>query len=179
MKSKTNNIVFKILQIVAWIIFVGLCIEAGSLLVNFLFTIYKPEMVSNLYETLDLTAVYQKSQWTFFSIYSFILVIAVLKAYLFYIVVSMMHKMDLEKPFSDFVTRKITQISYYTLSIGFLSFIAYGVVDRLLRRGLPLENVAEFWADREAFIVMGAIIYIIAVIFKKGVEIQHENELTV
>ena len=35
--SKRNNFVFKGLHIVAWIIFVGLCIEAGGLLVNFVF----------------------------------------------------------------------------------------------------------------------------------------------
>ena len=33
--SKKNQLVFKGLTIVAWIIFVGLCIEAGALLVNF------------------------------------------------------------------------------------------------------------------------------------------------
>ncbi|MGZ3883381.1 MAG: DUF2975 domain-containing protein, partial [Bacteroidia bacterium] len=31
--SKTNSFVFTVLKIVSWIIFVGLCIEAGGLIV--------------------------------------------------------------------------------------------------------------------------------------------------
>ena len=37
----------------------------------------------------------------------------------------------------------------------------------------------QFWGESEAFILMGAVVYIIAVIFKKGVEIQDEHDLTV
>jgi hypothetical protein len=33
--SSKNNFVFKSLHVVAWIIFVGLCIEAGGLVTNF------------------------------------------------------------------------------------------------------------------------------------------------
>lgn len=52
--SQTDNFVFKGLHVVAWIIFVGLCVEAGSLLVNFFFNLYKPEFIQNLYQKLDL-----------------------------------------------------------------------------------------------------------------------------
>jgi hypothetical protein len=63
--SKTNNFVFKGLKIVAWIIFVGLSIEAGGLIVNFIFNLYKPEFVQNLYQKLDLSEMYNRSKWTF------------------------------------------------------------------------------------------------------------------
>jgi hypothetical protein len=36
-----------------------------------------------------------------------------------------------------------------------------------------------FWADGQAFILMAAVIYIIAIIFSKGVEYQEELEETV
>jgi len=41
------------------------------------------------------------------------------------------------------------------------------------------DNLSKFWADSQSFILMGAVIYIIATIFKKGVDIQNENDLTV
>ena len=82
--STTNNFVFKGLRVVAWIIFVALCIEAGALIVNFFFSLYKPEVVQNLYQKLDLSEMYQRNSAAFFSIYSFILLIAILKAVLFY-----------------------------------------------------------------------------------------------
>lgn len=176
---KTNNFVFWGLYIVAWIIFVGLCIEAGGLIVNFFFSMFKPEFVRNLYQKLDLTEMYKSSSVAFFGIYTFILIISILKASLFYIVIRLMHKMNLSKPFSNFVSRQILYISYYTLSIGLLSFIGRQLTKNLMRYGFVTDNINQFWADSQAFILMGAIIYIIATIFKKGVEIQNENDLTV
>lgn len=177
--SKTNNFVFWGLYIVAWLIFVGLSIEAGGLLVNFFFSLYNPDFVQNLYQKLDLTEMYTASKMAFFGIYSFILIISILKAYLFYIVIRLMHKIDLTKPFNTFVSNQILQISYYTLSIGLLSFIARKVVNSLIVNGFAAESLNQFWVDSQAFIVMGAVVYIIAIIFKKGVDIQNENDLTV
>ena len=177
--SKTNNFVFWGLHIVAWLIFVGLSIEAGGLIVNFFFSLYKPEFVQNLYEKLDLSEIYKSSRLAFFGIYSFILTISILKAFLFYIVIRLMQKMDLSKPFSTFVAAQIKLISYYTLSIGLLSSIASQFARYLMHHGFVTDNLNRFWTDGQAFILMGAVIYIIATIFKKGVDIQDENDLTV
>ncbi len=177
--SKTNNFVFWGLYIVAWLIFVGLSIEAGGLIVNLFFSLYNPEFVQNLYQKLDLTEMYKDSRLAFFGIYSFILIISILKACLFYIVISLMHKMDMSKPFNTFVARQISQISYYTLSIGLLSYIARQSAKNLMHYGYTTDSLNEFWVDSQAFIVMGAVVYIIATIFKKGVAIQNENDLTV
>lgn len=177
--SKTNNFVFWGLYVVAWLIFVGLSIEAGGLMVNFFFSLYKPEFVPNLYQKLDLIQIYKDSRLAFFGIYSFILTISILKACLFYMVIRLMHKMDLLKPFSSFVSRQILKIGYYTLSIGLLSYIARQIVKNLMHHGFVPDNLNQFWADSQAFILMGAVIYIIATIFKKGVDIQNENDLTV
>lgn len=177
--AKGNDFVFIVLKIVAWIIFVGLCIEAGGLIVNFVFSIYKPEFVHNLYQKLDLSDMYQRSKWAFFGMYSFILTISILKAFLFYVVIRLITKLNLSKPFNNFVSEQITQISYYTFSIGILSYIARETARNLQHKGYVIEHLSQFWEDSQAFILMGAVIYIIATIFKKGVEIQTENDLTV
>lgn len=177
--SKTNNLIFWGLYAVAWLIFIGLSIEAGGLIVNFFFSLYKPEFVQNLYQKLDLTEMYNDSRFVFFGVYSFILTISISKACLFYTVIRLMHRMDLSKPFSTFVARQISQISYVTLSIGLLSYIARQLVKSLMHHGFVPDNLNQFWADSQAFILMGAVIYIIATIFKKGVDIQNENDLTV
>ena len=177
--GKTNNFIFRFLQIVAWIIFVGLCIEAGGLVVNFIFSLFKPELIQHLYQKLDLSEMYAHSKWAFFGMYSFILVIAILKAVLFYIVIRLMQKIDLSRPFNSFVSNQILLISYYTLSIGFLSYMARQSAKNLMRHGFVTDNLNQFWTDSQAFIIMAAVIYIIATIFKKGVDIQNENDLTV
>ena len=177
--SKTNNLVFQGLQIVAWIIFVGLCIEAGGLLVNFFFSLYKPEIVKNLYQKLDLHDLYEKGKWAYLSVYGFILSVSILKAYLFYVVVSLMYKIDLSRPFSTFVSRQISYMSYLTLSIGFSGYIAREFTKNVMHDGFVNTNLNQFWTDSQAFIFMGAVIYVIATIFKKGVDLQNENDLTV
>jgi len=177
--SKNNNFVFKGLHIVAWVIFVGLCIEAGGLIVNFIFSLFKPEFVQNLYQSLDLTEMFKDNKWAFFGIYSFILSISILKAFLFYIVIRLMQKMDLTKPFNTFVSDQLLQISYYTLAIGLFSFIGRQIAKNLMHHGFVTDSLNQFWADSQAFILMGAVVYIIATIFKKGVDIQNENDLTV
>lgn len=177
--AKTNQFVFIALHIVAWLIFVGLCIEAGGLLVNFIFSIFKPDMVQRLYQKLDLSAMYARSKWAFYGMYSYILVIAVLKVIMFYVVIQLMSKIDLQKPFSQLVSSKISNISYYTLFIGLLSFSAKLSAKTLQHYGYDTNNLNQFWADSQAFILMAAVIYIIATIFRKGIEIQNENDLTV
>ena len=177
--SKGNSFVFKALHVVAWIIFVGLCIEAGAMIVNFVFSLFKPEVVGNLYQKLDLSSLHQQSKEAYFGIYSFAIIISVLKAWLFYIVIELLLKLDLSKPFSSFAAGKITQISYHTFSIGILSLIAREVTRNLSQHGLATDNVSHLWVDSQAFILMAAVIYVIATIFKKGVELQTENDLTV
>lgn len=177
--SKTNSILFKGLKIVAWVIFVGLSIEAGALFVNFIFSFINPEIIQNLYHKLDLSEMYKRSRWAFFSIYSFVLIISALKAYLFYLVIVLVSKIDLSKPFSSFVSKQISQISYYTLSIGLLSYLARQTTNTLQHQGFNVHMLNQFWADSRAFILMAAVIYVIATIFAKGVEIQNENDLTV
>lgn len=177
--KKMDNIVFKGLFVVAWIIFVGLSIEAGAIIVNFVFSIFKPEFVGKLYQKLDLSALYRQSQMSFYTIYSFIIVIAVLKAHLFYLVVEMMHKLDLNKPFNNLVSKQITKISYLTFSIGLLSYVAQETVGRIIRKGYEVGSLHQFWTDSQAFILMAAVIYVISVIFSRGIELQNENDLTV
>jgi hypothetical protein len=177
--SKNSHLIFKGLKIVSWIIFVGLCIEAGALLVNFVISLFKPEIIKNLYQKLDLSDLYMLNKWAYFGLYTFMLLIAILKAFLFFLVIDLLSKLDLTKPFSAFVSKQITRISYCTLSIGILGYVAQESIKPFSEANLDLNSLDRFWPDSQAFILMAAVIYVIAQIFAKGVELQTENELTV
>jgi hypothetical protein len=177
--TKRNNIVFIILQIVSWIIFVGLCIEAGALIVNFVFSLFKPEIVGHLYQKLDLSQMYNTSKLIYFGMYGFVLAISISKAYLFYMVIKLLLKLDLEKPFSTYVANQIKNISYITLEIGILSLIARETAKNMQHYGIETDTLNQFWEDSRAFILMAAVVYVIATIFSRGVDIQNENDLTV
>ena len=147
--------------------------------VNFVNCVFTPSVVGNLYQKLDLSNLYQQSQWTYYGMYSFVISISVLKAVLFYIVIELLLKLDLAKPFSSFAAKKIVQISYFTFSIGILSLIARQTAKSLSKHGYEIDKLSQFWVDSQAYILMAAVIYVIATIFKKGVDIQNENDLTV
>jgi SNF family Na+-dependent transporter len=92
---------------------------------------------------------------------------------------SRVSKINLTKPFNSLVSKQISLMSYYTFSIGILSYIAREIAKHLQHRGYDVESLNQFWADSQAFILMAAVVYVIAIIFQRGVEIQNENDLTV
>lgn len=177
--TKNSSFVFKFLQVVAWFIFVGLCIETGAFVVNFVYSLWNPVVLKNLYNKLDLSAMYEKSQFVFFLIYSFILSISLLKAFLFYEVIQLVGKLDLQNPFSVFVSNQISRIRTITFIIGVLSIVATRVVQNISEKGFDVNQLNKYWTDASAFIFMAAIIVIIDTIFKRGIELQSENDLTV
>lgn len=176
---KQNDFIFKALTIIAWFIFVALCIEAGALLVNFLYSIFNPAVLKNLYQKLDLSEMYKRSSATFYVMYSLILVIAFFKAGLFYDVIKLVSKLDINRPFSNFVSKKITSISYTTFVIGLISIVARQTSNNLSNKGFEINKLNEFWVDSQAYILMAAVIYAIAMIFKRGIELQNENDSTI
>jgi hypothetical protein len=177
--SKRSTFVFTVLHIFAWIIFVGFSIEAGALIVNFIFSVFKPEIVDKLYQKLDLSQMYETSKLAFFGMYGFILVVSVLKASLFYALIMLLIKLDMSKPFNSDVARRIKKLSYYTLAIGLLSYMAREIARHLANHGFETDTLNQFWTDSQAYIFMAAIIYVISAIFSRGVELQNENDLTV
>jgi hypothetical protein len=177
--TQKSAYIFKFLQVLAWFIFVGVCIEAGALAVNFVYSLWNPLVLKNLYNKLDLSAMYEQSQFVFFLMYSFILSISLLKAFLFYDVIKLVGKLDLQKPFSEFVSKQISRISSLSLTIGLLTVIASQVVKSISQKGFDVNQLNFYWTDGEAFIFMAAILFIIATIFKRGIELQSENDLTV
>lgn len=176
---KQKDFIFKALTIIAWVIFVALCIEACALLVNFIYSLFNPAVLKNLYQKLDLSEMYNRNTATYYSMYTFILVIAFLKAGLFYDVIKLVSKLDLKRPFSSFVSKKISLISYTTFAIGLISIVARQTANNLSHKGYDVNRLNDFWVDSQAYILMAGVIYAIATIFKRGIEIQNENDSTI
>lgn len=174
-----NDTMLKALNVVSWIIFIGLCIEAGALIFNFAFTFFKPIATNNIYMGLDLSMLYEKHSLHFIGVMSFVVVLAILKAYLFYLVVSIFMKLNLVKPFTTEIAGLIEKISFEAFAIAFVSIIAHQYTKRLIQSGYEVGNLERFWNDTAAFLMMAAIIYVISKIFKKGIELQNENDLTI
>jgi hypothetical protein len=105
--------------------------------------------------------------------------LAVLKAYLFYLVVKIFQKLNLVKPFDIEIAKLIEKISYEVVSIAIVSVIARQYTKRFIHRGYEVSHVEKYWNDAAAFLMMAAILFVISQVFKKGIELQNENDLTV
>ena len=177
--KKKNDFILQTLEVVSWIIFVGLCIEAGALLFNFIFTLFKPIGTHNVYNGLNLSSLYQNEFTHYIGMMSCIVLLALLKAYLFYLVVNLFRKLNFVAPFSTDIAKIIEKISYEAFSIAILSIITKQYAKRLIQNGYELSDTSTYWNDTAAFLMMAAIVYVISQLFKKGIELQQENDLTV
>jgi len=177
--SKNNDVILKVLHVLSWIVFIGLCIEAGALIFNFIFTLFKPIASHNIYKGLNLSEMYEKQFPHFIGVMSFIVVLALLKAYLFYLVVNIFQKLNLVKPFNIEIAKLIEKISFEAVTIAILTVIAQQYTMRLVDNGYEVSDVDNYWNDTAAFMMMAAILFVISQVFKKGIELQEENDLTV
>lgn len=176
---KTKQILL-VLHIIAWMLFIGTCIKTGALLTSiFVSLTIDSNATKNLYMSLDLTSLYEYSLWYYIGMLSFVFFIGVLKAYMTYQVVLIFLKLNLVNPFSTAVEKLITKISEAAVTIGIISLIADNTGDWLRKKGVDLSDLYEHYSGGAEYLFFGAIIFIIAQIFKKGIELQSENELTV
>ncbi|MBI5540751.1 MAG: DUF2975 domain-containing protein [Bacteroidia bacterium] len=177
--SGRNDFIWKTLNVITWIIFLGFCVQAGALLFNYIFSMFKPIATHNLHLGLDLSNLYSQSKIIYTYLFSFAIILSVLKAYLFYLVIKIFMKMNLVKPFSVEISEYISKIGYYALSIGFLGLIAHSYAKRLIQKGYDVNLIERYWHSGETYLLMAAILFVVAMIFKKGIEIQNENDLIV
>jgi len=164
------------MNIIFWILFIGLCIKTGAILISFLVSLFvNSEGARNLYLGLDLFNLYSYDKTQYGFVVSLLIFFTALKAYMAYLVVKIFLKFDLGKPFNSAVTQLVSRVSIVALEAGVLAILASGYTKRLSKQGL---ETFQDWGGNE-FLFLAGIIFIIAQIFKKGAELQTESELTV
>ena len=168
-----------LITVVIWSIFIGLCIQAGALVFTFVYSFFRPVVAENLYEGLNLSSLLQANPWYYGGVISLLLYIMGQKAYLFYLMIRIFLKINLVHPFSGEVSRLITKISYVAFQIGVAIIIASGVFKGMEKRGYDLDSVPQLVGNGFEFLLMAALLIAIGIVFKRGVEIQAENDLTI
>ena len=182
MSIKTDYIL-KALHVLSWIIFIGLCIEAGGFTTNTVATLMLgSEGAAKFWKQVDLTALYSYNQSHYVMLASIMIIATVLKALMFYFIVKIFHdkKFDLSKPFNEIMRRFVLMIAYLALGIGIFSFWGEKFVGQLVNEGVKLPDIMQLrLGGADVWLFMGVTLLVIAFIFKKGIEIQNENDLTV
>lgn len=176
MNSTTSKTVLSIMNVLFWIVFIGLCIETGALLFNYLFSLFINENATfKLYKTLNLNELYTKDIYQYHIIMTSYIIMSGLKAFVAYKVVKLFMLLKLEQPFTAQTTKFVFDISYWTLIIGI-----FGIVAKSNARWVS-KSIQEIPIDFNGneILFFAGLIYLIAVIMQRGTEIQDENDLTV
>ena len=182
MKISTSQIL-KILNVLAWIIFIGVCIEAGGSIFSAFYTLtINPINAATFWEGNDLSGLYKYDPWHFFAETLLISIAAVMKAFIFYLIIKILHdkKLNMAQPFNTEVRLFILRVSGLTLGIAF--FTGWGVkyTGWLVRQGVKMPDTQHLrLGGADVWLFMSVTLFVIAQIFKRGIEIQTENELTV
>lgn len=171
-----------VLLVLAWIIFVGLSIDAGAFIVNAIFSIAKPDIVKHLWQQADLSQLFAYDRGYYFVVNLIIAIVLCTKAWLFYQIISTLHNKDLDitQPFSIKVRQLILCLSYAALLIGLFSSYGVKYAAWLSEKGISMPDTHSMRLDGgDVWLLMAVILFIIAQMFKRGIEIQTENDLTI
>ena len=180
-KISTKKIL-QIVHIVSWVIFIGLCIDAGGFLSNTIYAIINPVIASRFWGKLDFYALYKNNETSFFTITSIMSIVSVLKALLFYLIIKIVlnKRLDITNPFNMEMQRFIIYVSYLTLGIGLFSHWGANHREWILSKGIQIPALELLQIDGASlWIFMSVTLFIIGQIFKRGVELQQENDLTI
>jgi hypothetical protein len=182
MKSGTKQIL-KVLYVVAWIIFIGVCIEAGGSIFSAFYTlVINPINAKTFWEGNDLSALYAYDPGHFLAETLLISITGVLKACMFYMIIKLLHnkKLDISQPFSSEVRAFILNMCWLTFGIGLFTQAGARYTGWLVKQGINMPDTQHLrLGGADVWFFMGITLFVIAQIFKRGIEIQKENELTV
>lgn len=179
MKTKAGRI-FVVIKVLTWTLFIGLCIKTGAILYSFFVSLFiNPMAAKNLHLGLNLYELMNFNKSYFISIVSLIIIIWGLKAFMFYLITNITLKINLEHPFSDEVAKLILWISYVACAIGLLTTLTSSYTEWISKKGVSLNNLYEYVSGGPEFLFMAGIIFVIAQVFKRGIELQSENQLTI
>ncbi len=182
MKITTRQIL-KILNVLSWIIFIGVCIEAGGSIFSAFYTlVINPINAATFWEGNDLSGLYKYDPGHFFGETLLISIAGVLKACMFYLIIKILHdkKLNMSQPFSREVRLFVIRVSYLAFGIAFFTEWGVKYTEWLVKQGVKMPDTQHLrLGGADVWLFMSVTLYVIAQIFKRGIEIQTENELTV
>ena len=109
-KTRTEQIL-TVMQILAWVAFIGYLLEAGAVLVSYGISSVNPEAAKNLYRGLDMYNLRQFNFWYYTMSVSFMVALSLMKSWVSYLVIGTLSKFNLKNPFTMDVAMRLEKIS--------------------------------------------------------------------
>jgi hypothetical protein len=178
-----RDYLFILLNVVSWIIFVGLSIDSGGFVSNTIYTLFfNSNGAAKFWNFLNLSELYTYNQSYFVSVTVLMCIVSVLKAIMFYLIVVLLYnkKINLSNPFNEIFGSSIFNIAYLSLGIGLFSSWGNKIVENIISQGIAMPSIQQLKLEgADIWIFMGITFLVFGKIFKKGIELQTENDLTV
>lgn len=179
----TTEQVLKALHVLAWIIFIGLCVNAGGILFNAVYVYAIQEVaVQNFWQGLNFSSLWQQDHGWFYTIVSQMFIIEVLKALMFYVIIKLFlkNKLNFSKPFTHDLKNSLLLICYICLGISFFANFGKNYATEMTFRGVQMPELHHLnFVGADVWLFLAIILFVVAQLFKRGIEIQEENDLTI
>jgi hypothetical protein len=170
------------LNVLSWIIFLGLCIETGGIIFNTVYALYKPVVAKYFWNGADLSGLYGRDKGHFVIQTLFMTIASVMKALIFYLIVKLFYdkKFSIAKPFNADVTKVVFNIAYLCLGAGLFSYWGTKYAAWIKQQGVQMPDIHSLRiGGADVWLFMAVVLFVIGQVFKKGTELQKENDLTV
>jgi len=176
MKTKTEKILMG-LKVLAWLAMFGYAVQFGSQLISFGVSFYNAEAAKTIYGTsLNLYDLHEYNLLYFIHVMAFVIALSAMNATVWYSMIRMLSNLNLKNPFSKGVATLLEKTGIQLLAIWVVSVTGEQWVHWVAKSsGL---DIGRLHAVNEYLFIAG-IVYIISQVFKRGIEIQEENQLTV
>lgn len=167
--------VLKILHIVTWAAFIGFAVKGGAFIWAFAYSLYKPSVAGHLYNGLNLSNVRDYSMLHYALLTILIAAPLVLNAYIAYLIGKLLSAIRISHPFTEEIADLLEKISYFIFGAWVLALLHNFYIDWLSQN---IPNLPEQPIPVD-FIFLAGVIFVFAQVFKKGVELQSEKDLTI
>lgn len=162
------------MYVLSWIVFIGLSIKTGAIVISYMVSVGNPEASKNLFDGLDLSEFYNYDFKQYSFIVSYKVALFAIETYITFLVIKLLKALNLEKPFNIKVQKLMQSISYSIFNLWLLAMLHNTHIRYIAKK--HQFSMDLFSSD---FIFLAGVIFIFAQIVKRGIEIQSENELTI
>jgi hypothetical protein len=131
---------------------------------------------------IDLSNLINQNQSDFVTLTSLMIIVATLKALLFFIIIKVFSdkKLNLNKSFSAGLERYLLNSSYVCFGIAIFAGWGSKICTWITSKQITIPGIQDLgFGGADVWPLMCLILFVFAQLYKRGVELQTENDLTV
>lgn len=170
---KTKRLL-KIMYFFAWFAFIGFSIKAVGIIIAYFISLGNEGAAKDLYHGMNLLVYKQHTITQYSIIVGQRLIQFSLQAYIAFLVLKLLNGLNIQRPFNANALKSMQKISFSLLLLWIIIVLHnfhVGILEA--STGISAELISS------EFVYIAGIVYVFSLLFKRGLEIQSENDLTI